>query len=151
MAVALTVALSACSNGKDGAPGAPGSGGKITATMNCSGVISGVTGPAAGVLNGLEVKYNAVLTNAGDVYSTASINDDYVQYSGTSFYAAGQGGSTTGEVVVIADFHGTGDAATWSVSLNRSTLVTTVVYDDLSLSAPVSLNFTASACSQSYF
>lgn len=147
----LAIGLTACSNGKDGAPGAPGqNGGKIVATMNCSGVISGLGGSSS-VLNGLEVTYNAVLSSSGDVYSTASVNDDYGQFSGTAFYAAGQGGSATGQVDIVADFHSTADAGLWSISLNRATLVTTVVYDDLSLPAPVSLNFTSSACTQTYW
>lgn len=151
IACAFAVGLTACGGGKDGAPGAPGqNGGKIVATMNCSGVITGLSGSASG-LNGLEVNYNAVLSSAGDVYSTASINDDYAQYSGTAFYAAGQGGAATGQVDIVADYHSTADAGLWSISLNRTTLITTVVYDDVSLPAPVSLNFTASACTQTYW
>ncbi len=146
----LALSLGACTKGKDGAPGAPGAGGKITATMNCSGVITGLTGYNS-QLNGLEVKYTAVLSSAGDVYSTASVNDEYQQISGTMFYAAGQAGSSTGEVSIVNDVDDGEDTATWRVSLNRSTLITTVVYSDMSFPADVSLNFTASACTQTYW
>lgn len=143
------IALSACS-GKTGAQGPAGVGSKITATMNCHGVITGLSG-ASSALNGLEIKYDAVLTNAGDVYASASVNDEIGQQSGTQFYAAGQVGANNAVVEIVADYHSTADAGVWNISLNRSTLITTVTYDDLSLPSPVSLNFTASACTQTYW
>lgn len=137
--------------GPQGPAGSNGNSGKIVATMNCSGYISGLSGQAGTALNGLKVDYDAVLTSIGDVYASASISDDIAQVSGTKFYASGQSGASNGNVEIIADFHGTSDAGKWSISLNRSTLITTVVYTDASLGGPVSLDFTAAACSQSYF
>lgn len=147
------IALSACSKGKTGpqGPAGPaGTGGKVVATMNCLGIISGLGGGAS-ALNGLEIKYDAVLTNSGDVYASASVSDDIAQQSATQFYAAGQAGANTAEVEIVADYHSTGDAGLWNISLNRTTLVTTVQYDDVSLPAPVSLNFSSSACTQTYW
>lgn len=154
-ALALTASLVACS-GKDGAPGAPGSpgqmsnGGRIVSTLKCSGTIFGLSGDASS-LNGLEVNYDAVITSGGDVYATASVADEQAQVSGTAFYAAGQAGSLTGKVSIVGDFDYTADFATWDISVNRSTMVTTAVYTDDSLGyqSPVTLNFTASACTQS--
>lgn len=151
ISVISVVALNACSNGKDGAQGPAGQdGGKVVATMNCLGIISGLSG-ASSALNGLEIKYNAVLTSSGDVYATASVADDFSQQSSTEFYAAGQAGANTADVEIIADYHSTADAGVWNVSLNRSTLVTTVQYDDDSLPAVVSLDFSAAACTQTYW
>jgi len=142
--------LAGCSRGSTGPAGAPGASGKITQTVNCSGTIFGLSGNAGAALNGLKVEYTSVLNGAGDVYATANVSDDFSQVSETAFYAAAQPGAATGEVELIADYDGTDDAATWDVSLNRQTLVTTVTYTDASLGAqsPVVLNFTAAACVQ---
>jgi uncharacterized lipoprotein YehR (DUF1307 family) len=155
-ALLCVISLAACNSksgatGPAGPQGPSGDGGKIVATMNCSGYITGLGGAAGTALNGLRVDYDAVLTGSGDVYATASVADDLAQVSGTAFYAAGQAGANSGAVEIIADYHNSLDGATWDISLNRTTLVTTVVYDDDSLAAPVSLNFTSAACSQSYF
>ena len=114
-------------------------------TINCSGEISGLVGPAS-ALNGLDVVYDAVVMDSGDVYATASVNDEYQQVSATAFYAWGQVGSTTAIVTLVADFHSTADWATWDISLNRNTFVTSVKYTDASLGGPVNLSFAASAC-----
>lgn len=148
-ALSCLVALAAC-NGKTGPmgpQGPAGTGGKIVAAMNCSGYITG----SIAALNGLRVDYDAVLTSAGDLYSTASVSDEYAQVSGTAFYAAGQSGANNGKVEIVSDHHGSYDAATWSISLNRNTLVTTAVYDDPSVGAPITLNFLPAACSVSYW
>lgn len=130
--------------GKDGAPGAPGASGKIVASIYCEGQIS--AGGGAASLDGLNIEYNAVLTAAGDVYATASVADEYAQYSGTQFYAAGENGSSTGAIYITADFHSGGDGGWWKISLNRNTLVTSVSYTDPSLGVAITTQFPASHC-----
>lgn len=150
LSVALLTTVSACSK-KSGAQGPAGqNGGKIVATMNCLGVIAGLSGGAA-VLNDLQIKYSAILTSSGDVYATASVNDDVSQDSSTNFYAATQTGATNAAVNIVADYHSTADAGEWTISLNRTTLVTTVQYDDDSLPSVVSLDFAANACTLTNF
>jgi hypothetical protein len=146
LTLVLSVLLTSlgCGKGPKGDPGAPGAG-KVTATMNCSGVISGLSGASA-ALNGLTVEYNAVLTSGGDVYATAMVADEWAQVSGTTFYAAGESGSQTAQVLINADFHSTADGAYWNISLNRSTLVTSITYTDPSLGSVVNMHFTSSAC-----
>lgn len=138
------VAISGCVKGPKGEAGASG-GGRITSTLNCGGTISGLVGPAS-ALNGLEVEYDAVLTAGGDVYSTARIIDDLTQTTSTHFYADGQAGSTNASVIIVADYHGVANGGFWEVSLNRSTLITSIDYTDASLGGTVSMSFSASAC-----
>ncbi len=146
MTLAFAMTFLGC-KGEDGAPGAPG-GGRITSSIYCEGTISGLAGAAGTALNGLTVEYNAVLTSSGDVYATSNVIDDYMQVSGTAFYAAAEAGAATGAVLVTNDMHNTGDGGYFRVSLNRNTMVTTIVYTDDSLGgqSPVNLVFTSAAC-----
>jgi hypothetical protein len=148
LAVSFAV-LAGCARGKTGPAGADGAG-KIVSTVNCSGTIFGLSGQAGTSLNGLRVEYQSVLTSGGDVYATANIADDFAQVSETAFYANEQTGADEATVELIGDYDQTDDGATWEVSLNRDTLITTVTYTDSSLGfqSPVVLNFTAAACSQ---
>jgi len=141
--IALTAILVLATGCMKGERGAPGVGSRIVSTINCSGVISG---SGVGSLNGLEVDYDAVLMASGDVYATAAVIDNGAQVSGTSFYSVGQPGAVNAMVSIVADHHGTLDRAYWQISLNRSTLVTSVVYEDNSLAGPISLTFTPGAC-----
>jgi hypothetical protein len=149
MSAALTLmALTTTGCGKEQGPaGPPGTSGAIKATINCSGTIASVSGLAS-ILNGLEVRYSAVLTHAGDVYASASVADEASQVSGTAFYAAAQTGAQNGRVSMIADYYGTANWGYWEITLDRNTLVTTAVYTDSSLGfqSPVVMNFAANAC-----
>ncbi|MCC6137307.1 MAG: hypothetical protein IT287_01645 [Bdellovibrionaceae bacterium] len=150
ISAAVLLTLNACSK-KSGAQGPAGqNGGKIVSTINCLGIVTGLSGGAS-TLNGLEIKYNAVLTNSGDVYATASVSDEVSQDSSTAFYALGQAGATNGAVDIISDYHGTADAGAWQISLDRNTLITTVQYDDASLPSIVSVDFAANACTLANF
>lgn len=140
--ISIMALASGCGKGEKGDPGEPGSG-KIISTINCHGTVTG-TGYSA--LNGLEVEYSAVLTSGGDVYVTGNIIDDLQQVSGTNFYAAGQTGAATGEVLITADQYGAVNGGLWSLSLDRVTLQTTARYEDSDIGAPVVMNFAPAAC-----
>ena len=141
----VTLATTGCKGDRGDA--GPAGGGRVVATIYCNGdVISSVA-----ALNGLGVEYNAVVTAGGDVYATASIIDDVEQTSGTSFYASAEAGVSGASVNVTADYVGTGNGGLWTITLNRNTLITSVVYDDINLPAPFSMNFTASACTKRVF
>lgn len=148
LAVILSLGLMGCVKGPKGDQGTPGAG-RIRTTINCSGIISGLAGVVGAALNGLEVEYDAALTTSGDVYATARIIDSAVQHTSTNFYAAGQAGAATADVLVVADYDFTSDGGWWKVSLNRSTMVTSITYTDSSLGglSPVNLTFTPAACS----
>jgi hypothetical protein len=147
----LTLAFAFASVGcdpkvKQGPPGADG--GRIKSSIYCSGTISGLSGNAGTALNGIDVEYNAVLTAAGDVYATANIIEDYVQVSGTQFYAAAESGSSTGEILITDDLYGGNGGGYFKISLNRTTMITSIVYTDANLGgqSPVNLQFTPAAC-----
>lgn len=134
---------------QQGPPGAPGvDGGKVKQSIYCEGTISGLAGNAGTALNGLQVEYNAVITTSGDVYVTGNVIDDYVQVSGSQFYAKLEAGSSTGEVLITNDMYGAGNGGFFKISLNRNTMVTSIVYTDSNLGgqSPVNLQFTAAAC-----
>lgn len=138
-----------CMKGPKGEPGMPGAG-KIISTLNCGGDITS-GGGIPGALHGKRVEYDAVLTSGGDVYATAVIVDDYFQTSGTAFYAADQAGAQNALVLVSADYVSGSHGGLWKISLDRATLVTSIVYDDLDLGAPVKMTFTPSACTVQYW
>lgn len=142
---AATLVFGCGGKGEQGPAGKDG--GRIVSSMYCQGTITGLGG-AASALNGLKVEYNAVLTSSSDVYAAAHIIDSFSQVSGTTFYAAGEAGAATGAVVVTNDYHSTGNGGFWRISLNRATMVTSIVYTDSSLGAqsPLNLQFTAAAC-----
>ena len=136
---AFVLASLGCQKGEQGPAGASG-GGRIVSTMNCAGVISG---SIIAALNGLSIEYNAVLTSGGDVYATANIVDNAIQISGTAFYAAGESGANTASVLITDDYYGSVNGGYWSISLNRSTMQTSIVYND---TVSDSFTFTSSAC-----
>lgn len=138
LATVLALASIGCAKGPKGDAGASG-GGRIVSTLNCSGTIP------SGALAGIEIEYDAVLTAGGDVYSTANIIDSGLQISGTSFFAAGQAGAATGRVFVTNDLIGANNGGLFEVSLNRSTLVTSITYSDPD-SSTLNYLFTAGAC-----
>lgn len=149
-AVVLSMFAVGCGPKGDTGPAGPPGGGRIKASIYCHGTVSGLGGGAA-VLNGLDVEYNAVLTSAGDVYATASIIDEVQQVSGSAFYAAAEAGSANAQVAITSDYVGIPNGGFWTVSLNRTALVTSILYDDPSLPSVVSLNFTASSCTVGSF
>lgn len=152
--VAFALLLAGC--GKDGATGPAGAAGakgadgtdnRIVASVFCAGTVTGLSGAAGTALNGLGVNYSAALTNAGDVFATASIDTGAYQIGNSAFYSANQNGAQTGGVAFTADF-ATANGGWWAVSLDRSTLVVTAVYTDSSLGgqSPVTMTFASSAC-----
>lgn len=138
--LSLALFATGCGKPEQGEKGERGQdGGRIVSTINCFGKVSG-----AGPLDGLKVEYNAVLTSSGDVYATAAVIDEAQQYSGTSFYSAGQTGSDTAKVVITADYVGAANGGTWDISLDRRTLQPTAQYIDPDFNK--TMVFAASAC-----
>lgn len=144
LAACLVSILSLGCKGQKGDPGQAG-GGRIVATLNCAGHIHDANGSIPELEN-LYIEYNAVLTAGGDVYASANISDETNQASATNFYAAGQNGSSTATVEITDDYIRPANGGYWNISLNRTTLITSVVYRDDDLSGPVNMTFTPSAC-----
>ncbi len=145
LAAFVCASLGCQQKGEQGPPGKSG-GGKIVSTMNCSGVVSGAS---IATLNGLSIDYNAVLTSGGDVYASANIVDNATQVSGTAFYANGEAGASTAEVLITDDYYGSANGGYWSISLNRTTMQTTIIYTD-TVSNPA-MTFSPSACTVTNF
>lgn len=149
----VLLASTACVKGPKGDPGAPGDNGKnavdqinkVEMTINCSGRILNQPYPYD-ILNGLYVSYTAVIMSSQDVYATGAVWDPSFQVSSTSFYSASQAGAQAASVNMIYDFVGNDNHGSWTVSLNRQNMVTTVVYNDQDYASPLSLNFNPGAC-----
>lgn len=135
-----------------GPSGANGTNNRFVYGVYCSGIVSGLIGAAGTALNGLNVYYQADVTNSGDVIAYAAVATSSIQVGATSFYASTQNGATTASVLFTADF-ATANGGFWNISTNRSTLVVTAVYTDSSLGAdsPVTMTFLPSSCALTNF
>jgi Collagen triple helix repeat (20 copies) len=127
--------------GDAGAPGAPDS---ITASISCSGI--GYVGAFEGVFT-----YQLDQFSNGSVFASASVASAGLESSSSTFYAPTQVGWTTAQVNVVMDIASPVDFGFWKMSLNRTTLVVSVSYNDTDLptygfSNPFNLTFTPSAC-----
>lgn len=72
--------------------------------------------------------YTVVLFSSGDLFVTGSIDSPAIQSSATAFYAPEQNGYATAQVIVGYDVDGTADGGWFTLTLDRSTLVTTIAY-----------------------
>ena len=142
--------LCSCSkNGSDGAPGPAGNpiSAKMTQSMNCSAVISGLAGAAGAALNGISVVYNVSVMNSGDVFAEAEIANATSQITGSTIYSNTQTGASQGPVLIVDDF-ATPNGGYWTVSGNRTAGIFTAVYTDSTLGAqsPVTVTSNPSSC-----
>lgn len=141
---------SAPTNGKDGAPGAKGDTGatgapgpkgepgsvattmttpgtnvddsKITASIGCSATLQNTVG--------MSFTYNVDQFANGNVFVTANIADAAKSSSFSEYYAPTQNGFATAPINITLDEFAPNDSGWWSVSLDRSTLVVSIVYHD---------------------
>lgn len=123
--------------GEMGLPGATGAqgpagpqgipGGKITASIGCFGTATG------GILGSgsLSVGYTADQFEDGSVFSTSYIGGNSFSTSGSALFAPTQVGQATAPVNYIFDVYGTANGGYWTVSLNRTNLVVSLVYHDV--------------------
>lgn len=118
----LAVALVACGGaGKDGEDGADGTGNRIVASHHCLGDLAGTA---------LSFTYDASLMASGDVFVYASVSSAMLETGATSFYSYDQNGSLDAGVIFTADYLGTSNGGWWDLSLNRTTGVTLIEYND---------------------
>ena len=95
--------------------------GMFAASIHCGGQLASTT---------VYFTYDAALTKGGDVFADGAINDGNFEVSNTQFYSKDQNGATTAMVTLQYDLQGAANAGWFSLELNRSTLVTTIVYHD---------------------
>lgn len=102
-------------NGKDGTDN------RIIGNIICTGQLG--TDPFVFV-------YTFSVMASGDVFATANIAGSAYQIGSTAFYSSQQNGAATAAVGFLYDALGSANGGWWSVSINTSTLVVTVVYHD---------------------
>jgi hypothetical protein len=109
------------SDGSDGTNGTDGTDNRIIATIGCSGQIGST---------GVWADYDVRLMASGDIWSDACIRSYSAGMCNSSYYAAGQVGAATAPVLVLYDLSGTANAGWWKIYLDRTTLITTLEYND---------------------
>ncbi len=127
----VVVALLACGAegppgeaGEDGANGVDGVDGidnRITASIYCGGLLASTT---------INFAYHAALTEAGDIFASGSISTVGQEVGASSYYAAGQNGAATAPVLFTGDVLGAANSGWWQIGLNRTSLITTIAYND---------------------
>lgn len=120
--------------GETGPQGPPGPGGpsgsgvdgsKITSSIFCNGFLEGQPGYL--------FSYNAVMFQNNNVFVNATIADSVFETSATKLYAPSQNGWSNATVSMQHDAAPPANAGWWMLSLDRQTLVVTVVYNDADL------------------
>jgi hypothetical protein len=110
--------------GPAGSAGPPGSDSfKITNSIYCGGPLEGTTS--------LWFSYDAHLFANGTIFASASIRDSLIEAAHANVYAPTQNGALTAAVDVEFDQAVPADGGWWEISLDRATLVATIVYHDV--------------------
>lgn len=112
--------------GDAGVNGTNGVDNKIIKSIGCGGGLEGASD--------WTFYYSAALMASGDLFVTGQIGNAFIETSATSFYSSQQMGATSGAVILRFDALGADNAGYWKISLDRSTLVTTVDYKDFDAS-----------------
>lgn len=107
--------------GDKGDTGAAASGSLIASSISCGALLQNTT---------LYFFYSVDIFKSGDVFASGAISAADARIGNSQFYSAAQNGATTAQVLFTDDLLGTANAGYWSISLNRTTLVTTVVNTD---------------------
>ncbi len=136
--------------GANGADGAAGSTSKFASSFVCAATISGTISTQSTTAR--KVSYTAEVMSSGDVISTANVQSTSLTIGNTNFYASSQSGATTASVTFV-DAFATANSASWTISLDRTTLIMTAVYTDAGLNSgnPITMTFPASACTKTTF
>ena len=74
--------------------------------------------------------YTAMVFSDGSVYAYGGIRGADSQIGRSTFYDSSQSGSSTAEVIFDWDLSGSDNWGYWKISVNRSTLVVTILYTD---------------------
>jgi Collagen triple helix repeat (20 copies) len=114
--------------GAMGATGPQGPSGDITGSIGCVGTVSG--GPLSGTYS---MGYTADQFSDGAVFSTGYISGASISVSGSAFFAPQQTGWDTAPVQFTYDVYSGADGGWWLISLDRSTLVVSITYNDTDL------------------
>lgn len=120
--------------GPQGEAGAPatvvfvdaGNADKIIGSIGCTGTLQGTS---------LEFSYSVDQFASGNVFATGWVAGTSFGSSGSAFYAPTQVGYQTAQVLFVLDVYAPADGGFWTITLDRSTLVTVLTYHDVDLDA----------------
>lgn len=102
--------------------GVDGTDNKITKSIFCTGDIPN---------SSLTAAYSVDVFSSGDLFAAASIYDALIEIGASLMYSKGQVGVDTAPVYFVYDVSGTANGGYWKMSLNRTTLVSYVEYNDI--------------------
>ena len=94
---------------------------RITGSIHCGGLIAEMT---------LMFKYDVVQFANGNVFASGNIANSATQSSQSNIYAPTQNGYVTAPVLLTFDTYNPPDSGWWAISLNRTSLVVTIEYND---------------------
>ena len=94
---------------------------KPAASLYCGAALSGTS---------VNFTYDAMLFSDGSVFVYGGIYTSDQLIGKSTFYDSSQSGATTAAVLLTYDLSGTDNWGYWSISVNRSTLVVTILYTD---------------------
>ena len=131
-------------NGATGATGATGASGITpSAQISCEAALSSTV---------LGFQYKVTLFTDGSMLVHGSIYGTLVEVTDSTFYDSSQNGATNGFINIRYDVSGSANGGDWQISLNRSTLVSTVTYEDTDLSGgSLSWTLASSSCTLNSF
>ena len=112
-------------DGADGLDGADGADNHITDSIYCTGLLESTT---------INFTYHAALLSSGDLFVSGSIRTVGQEVGASTYYSAGQNGALTAPVIFTGDVSGNANSGWWQIALNRTTLVTSITYNDVDVS-----------------
>ena len=107
--------------GLDGLDGSDGTDNRIVAIHGCTGALQNTA---------MDFIYQVSVMRSGDVFAYGGVWGGALQVGASFFYAASQPGAALGAVIFQSDNMGTANGGFWTITLNRATGVTTIVYND---------------------
>ena len=112
-------------NGTDGDNGTNGTNGtngiKPASSLYCGAILENTV---------VWFTYTAMVFSDGSVYAYGSIYSSEMQIGRSRFYDSSQSGASTAQILFTWDLSGSDNGGYWEISLNRSTLVVTILYTD---------------------
>lgn len=116
---------------------------RIAESLFCNGGLEGIA---------IAFTYNVILMSSLDLFVTGSVANASLQASGTRFYAPTQNGYSNAPINIALDVDGSASGGWFKISLNRTTLVTTIEYSPSDGAAASSFwTMPASACVHNFY
>ena len=95
---------------------------KLTKSIGCFGSLENTS---------LSFSYTVAVFANGNVFASAGVREGLIGASAANFYAPTQNGALSAAVLVSLDEAPPGNGGFFRISLDRATLVTTIVYTDV--------------------